>query len=117
MPTLRDLLGRLSSRSEVEAVFAVGQDGLLIDRIGPADTDADAVAAMAPNLLQSARELGSAADHNGLVTAVVEYADGVAIVTDVPPEMILVTFVKGGVPFGGLLYELRHNREQIAKLV
>ncbi len=117
MPTLKDLLGRLLNRSEVEAVFAVGQDGLLIDKLGAAESDADAVAAMAQNLLQSARELGSAARHNGLVTAVVEYSDGVAIVTDVSPEMILVTFVKAGVPFGGLLYELRHNREQIAKLV
>lgn len=117
MPTLKDLLGRLLNRSEVEAVFAVGQDGLLIDQVGSAASAAEVVAAMAPNLMQSARELGSAADHDGLVTAVVEYNDGVAIVTDVPPEMILVTFVKGGVPFGGLLYELRHNREQIAKLV
>ncbi len=117
MPTLKDLLGRLSNRSEVEAVFIVGQDGLLIDRVGPAESDADAVAAMAPNILHSARELGSAAHHDGLVTAVVEYTDGVAIITDVSPDMILVTFVKAGVPFGGLLYELRHNREQIAKLV
>jgi predicted regulator of Ras-like GTPase activity (Roadblock/LC7/MglB family) len=117
MPTLKDLLARLSSRSEVEAVFVVGQDGLLVDQIGPQGTDAEAVAAMAPNILQSARELGAAAHHDGLGAAVVEYADGVAIVTDVPPELIVVTFVKPGVPFGALLYELRRNREQIAKLV
>jgi predicted regulator of Ras-like GTPase activity (Roadblock/LC7/MglB family) len=117
MPTLKDLLARLASRSEVEAVFAVGHDGLLIDRAGPNDRDSEAVAAMAPNLLQSARELGAAARHDGLVTAVVEYADGVGIVTDVSPEIVLVTFVRPGVPFGALLYELRHNREQIAKLV
>ena len=117
MPTLRDLLTHLASRSEVEAVFAVGRDGLLIDQAGPEGSDAEAVAAMAPNVLQNARELGSAARHDGLVTAVAEYADGVAIITDVPPEVILVTFVKPGVPFGALLYELRHNRKQMADLV
>lgn len=117
MPTLKDLLGRLSNRTEVEAVFIVGQDGLLIDQVSGEGSDAEAVAAMAPNLLNNARELGVAAQHNGLVTAVVEYSDGVAIVTDVSPDMILVTFVKAGVPFGALLYELRHNREQIAKLI
>jgi predicted regulator of Ras-like GTPase activity (Roadblock/LC7/MglB family) len=117
MATLRDLLARLSSRSEVEAVYAVGRDGLLIDQVGSEGVDAEAVAAMAPNVLHNARELGSAARHDGVVTAVIEYADGVAIVTDVPPEMILVTFVKAGVPFGALLYELRHNRDQIAKLI
>jgi predicted regulator of Ras-like GTPase activity (Roadblock/LC7/MglB family) len=117
MPTLKDLLARLSSRSEVEAVFVVGQDGLLIDRAGPDGGDAEAVAAMAPNIMLNARELGNAANHKGLRTAVVEYADGVAIVTDVSSEMLLVTFVKPGVSFGALLYELRHNREQIARLI
>ncbi len=117
MATLKDLLARLSSRSEVEAVFVVGQDGLLIDRTGPEGTDEEAVAAMAPNILQSARELGSAAHHEGLAAAVIEYGDGVAVLTDVPPEMIVVTFVKPGVPFSALLYELRRNRDQIAGLV
>ena len=117
MPTLKDLLARLSSRSEVEAVFVVGQDGLLIDRAGPDGGDAEAVAAMAPNLMHNARELGTAASHDGLRTAVVEYTDGVAIVTDVSTEMLLVTFVKPGMRFGSLLYELRHNRDQIAKLI
>jgi predicted regulator of Ras-like GTPase activity (Roadblock/LC7/MglB family) len=117
MPTLKDLLARLSNRSEVEAVYVVGQDGLLIDKAGSEGSDAEAVAAMAPNLLQNARELGAAANHDGLKSAVVEYTDGVAIVTDVSSEMVLVTFVKPGVPFGALLYELRHNREQIARLL
>jgi predicted regulator of Ras-like GTPase activity (Roadblock/LC7/MglB family) len=72
---------------------------------------------MAPNIMLNARELGNAANHKGLRTAVVEYADGVAIVTDVSSEMLLVTFVKPGVSFGALLYELRHNREQIARLI
>ncbi len=117
MPTLKDLLARLSTRSEVEAVYIVGPDGLLIDQAGPADTDAEAVAAMAPNLLRNATEIGSAAGHDQVRTAVAEYADGVAIVSNVSPDMILVTFVRPGVPFGALLYELRHNREQIARLL
>ena len=117
MPTLKDLLARISSRSEVEAVYIVGQDGLLIDQMAPQEGDAEAVAAMAPNLLQSARELGAAARHDDAISTVVEYDNGVAILTDVPPELILVTFVRPGVPFGSLLYELRHNREQIAKLI
>lgn len=117
MSTLKDLLDSLSSRTEVEAVYVVGRDGLLIDHVGIEGADAEAVAAMAPNLLQNANELGSAARRDGLTSAVVEYADGVAIVSDISPDFILVTFVASAVPFGGLLYELRHNREQIAKLI
>ncbi len=117
MPTLKDVLNRLSNRREVEAVFAVGKDGLLIDQAGSDGADGEAVAAMAPSLLNTARELGSAARHDGLQTAVIEYSDGVAIVADVSQEMILVTFVRPGVPFGDLLYQIRHNRQQIAKLI
>lgn len=117
MPTLRDLLDRLASRSEVEAVYVVGQDGLLIDQVGPDGADGEAVAAMAPTLLQNAREMGSAARHEEVGSAVIEFGDGVAIVTDISADIILVTFVKPDVTFGQLLFELRHNREQIADLV
>jgi predicted regulator of Ras-like GTPase activity (Roadblock/LC7/MglB family) len=90
---------------------------LLIDQVGPNGAVGEAVAAMAPNLLQNARELGTAAQHEGVSTAVVEYGDGVAIVTDVSQDVILVTFVRPGTPFGDLLYELRHNRDQIRDLI
>ena len=54
MPTLRDVLDRLADRSEVESVFVLGRDGLLIDQAGADGADGEAVAAMAPNLLQNA---------------------------------------------------------------
>ena len=117
MPTLRNLLDRLANRSEVEAAFVVGQDGLLIDQVGADGSDAEAVAAMAPNLLQNARALGDAASHEDVRSAVVEYGDGVVIVTDISSDIILVTFVRPNASFGALLYELRRNREQIARLV
>ncbi len=117
MPTLKDLLAQLSARSEVDAVFVVGSDGLLIDQAGPDGLDGEAVAALTPSLLNSAREIGSAAQREGVSTAVIEYADGVAIVADVSQDMILVTLVRPGVQFGDLLYEIRHNRKQIAGLI
>jgi predicted regulator of Ras-like GTPase activity (Roadblock/LC7/MglB family) len=117
MPTLRNLLDRLANRSEVEAAVVVGQDGLLIDQVGADGSDAEAVAAMAPNLLQNARALGDAASHEDVRSAVVEYGDGVVIVTDISSDIILVTFVRPNASFGALLYELRRNREQIARLV
>ena len=49
--------------------------------------------------------------------SIIEYADGVAIVADVSQDMILVTLVRPGVQFGDLLYEIRHNRKQIAGLI
>lgn len=117
MATLRDLLEQLGGRSEVEAVYVVGRDGLLIDQAGSNGAVGEAVAAMAPNLLQSARELGSAARHESVSSAVIEYGDAVAVVADISSDVILVTFVRPDIPFGGLLFEIRNNRDQIAELV
>ena len=116
MPTLRDVLDRLADRSEVESVFVLGRDGLLIDQAGADGADGEAVAAMAPNLLHNANELGSAAHRDEAGSAVIEYSNGVAVVTDISPEVILVAFVRAGVPFGALLYELRQNKDRLAEL-
>ncbi len=117
MPTLRDVLDRLADRSEVESIFVLGRDGLLIDQAGADGADGEAVAAMAPNLLRNANELGSAAHRDEAGSAVIEYSNGVAVLTDISPEVILVAFVRSGVPFGALLYELRQNKDQLAALV
>jgi predicted regulator of Ras-like GTPase activity (Roadblock/LC7/MglB family) len=117
MPNLRELLDHLAAREEVAAVVLVGRDGLLIDSAGRERVDAEAAGALAPGLLAQARDLGAAAGRQGAASVVIEYANGVGIVTEVSPDLVMVTFVKPGVSFGPLLYELRRNRAQIASLV
>lgn len=117
MPNLREMLEALAAREEVTAVLVVGRDGLLIDSAGRERVDAEAAGALSPGVLTQARELGAAAGREGAWSVVMEYKDGVGIVTEVSPDLAMVTFVKPGASFGRLLYELRHNREQIASLV
>ncbi len=117
MPSLRDMLDALAAREEVSAVLVVGGDGLLIDSAGRERVDAEAAGALAPGLLSQARELGSAAGREDAGSVVVEYKNGVAIVTEVSSDLVMVTFVRAGASFARLLYELRHNRDQIASLV
>lgn len=117
MATLRDMLDALTAREEVTAVLVVGGDGLLIDSAGRERVDAEAAGAIAPGVLTQARELGAVVGCEGVSSVVVEFRNGVAIVTEVSSDLVMVTFVKPGAPFGRLLYELRHNREQIAALV
>ncbi|MBI4514046.1 MAG: roadblock/LC7 domain-containing protein [Gemmatimonadetes bacterium] len=117
MPGLRDLLNDLAAREEVTAVLVVGGDGLLIDSAGRDRIDAEAAAAVAPGLVAQARELGSAAGREGAGCVVVEHGNGVSIVTQVSPDVLMIAFVKADAPFGRLLHELRHDRERIASLV
>lgn len=117
MASLRDMLDALAAREEVTAVLVVGGDGLLIASAGRERVDAEAAGAIAPGVLTQVQELGAAAGREGASSVVVEYRNGVAIVTEISTDLVMVTFVKPSAPFGRLLYELRHNREQIAALV
>lgn len=117
MANLRDMLDALAARDEVTAVLVVGRDGLLIASAGRERVDAEAAGAIAPGVLMQVRELGAAAGREDASSVVVEYRNGVAIVTEVSSELVMVTFVKPQASFARLLYELRHNREQIAALV
>jgi predicted regulator of Ras-like GTPase activity (Roadblock/LC7/MglB family) len=51
------------------------------------------------------------------MTAVLEYQRGLAVVSVLSPESLLLVLVRPGANVGQLLFELRRNREQIASLV
>jgi predicted regulator of Ras-like GTPase activity (Roadblock/LC7/MglB family) len=75
------------------------------------------VAARIPPVLTPADELGVAAQRGELVTAVLEMRDGLAIISALSAEAVLVVLVKPNANIGQLLYELRRNRQHIAALV
>jgi len=117
MPSIRDLVAAIRQRDGVEAVIVLGHDGLLIhSQIGP-DLDAEGVAARVPGIIATADEFGAAVSRGQLVTAVLEHRDGLAIVSVLSPEVILLVLLTPRANIGQLLFELRRNREQIAALV
>ena len=117
MPSIRDLVGAIRQRDGVEAAVILGRDGLLIDSQSIAGLDAEDLAARIPSIIGPADELGDAIKRGELVTAVLEYRDGLAIVTVLNTDAVLVVLVKPDANVGRLLFELRRNREHIAALV
>lgn len=117
MASIRDLVGAIRQRDGVEAAVILGRDGLLIDSQTVAGVDAEAIAARIPAIIAPADELGNGANRGSLVTAVLEYRDGLAIASVLSADAILLVLVKPDANVGQLLFELRRNREQIAALV
>lgn len=117
MPTIRDLVGAIRQREGVEAAILLGRDGLLIDSQTTPDLDAEHVAAHIPSIIGAADELGQAAGRGALMTAVLEHPSGLAIVSVLSAEAVLLVLVRPNADVGSLLYELRRNREHIAALV
>ena len=117
MPTIRDLVGAIRQREGVEAAIVLGRDGLLIDSQAVHNLDAEDVAAHVPSIISAADELGSAAARGALTTAVLEYPRGIAVVSALTADAVLLVLVAPSANVGQLLVELRRNREHIAALV
>ena len=117
MANIRDLVAALRQREGVEAAIVLGRDGLLIDSQTIPGMDAEDLAARIPPIIGPSDELGLAAGRGEIVTAILEHRQGIAIVSVLSPEAILLVLVQPSANIGQLLYELRRNREHIAALV
>ena len=117
MPTIRDLVGAIRQREGVEAAIVLGRDGLLIDSQVVPNVDAEDVAAHVPSIISAADELGGASARGALTTAVLEYPRGIAVVSALTADAVLLVLVAPSANVGQLLFELRRNREHIAALV
>jgi len=117
MPSIRDLVAAIRQREGVDAAVVLGRDGLLIDgRLLPG-LDADVIAARIPAIISAADEFGGATSRGELVTAVLEHKQGIAVISALTPDAVLLVLVAAHANVGQLLLELRRNREHIAALV
>jgi predicted regulator of Ras-like GTPase activity (Roadblock/LC7/MglB family) len=117
MPSIRDLVAAIRRRDGVEAAVILGRDGLLIDGQAVPGLDAEHIAARIPSIIAPADDLAAALSRGQLMTAVLEYQRGLAVVSVLSAEALLLVLVRPGANVGQLLFELRRNREQIASLV
>lgn len=117
MASIRDLVGALRQREGVEAAIVLGRDGLLIDSQTIPGLSAEDLAARIPPVITAADELGNAGGRGDAVTVILEHPKGIAIVSVLSAEAVLLVLVQPSANIGQLLYELRRNREHIAALV
>jgi predicted regulator of Ras-like GTPase activity (Roadblock/LC7/MglB family) len=117
MPTIRDVVKTLGQREGVDAVIVLGRDGLTIDAHIADGLDPDGLAALVPSVVSACSRLGAAAGRGGFGMSVVEYDQGLALVSEITPETLLTVFIKEGTNIGGLLYELQRHRAAIAELL
>ena len=117
MASIRDLVAALRQREGVDAAIVLGRDGLLIDSQAIPGLNAEDLAARIPAIIGPADDLGNAAGRGEAITVILEHRQGIAIISVLSIEAILLVLVQPTANIGQLLYELRRNREQIAALV
>jgi uncharacterized protein len=117
MPTIRELVVAIAQREGVEAAIVLGGDGMVIDGRSGAGLDAEHLAAHVPALISSAEELARSAQRGGLVTVVLEYDRGLAVICTLSTDAVLLVLVHPAAHVGSLLFDLRRHRGNIASLV
>jgi len=116
MSELDAVLERLSSHEGVTQLILLGADGLVIQQTGAA-REAETVAARIPGLAAAAGALGAATEQGDFVSAALEFNNGVAIVVNLSPELLLVALLRSGVGFAPLLRDLRRERTRLVELL
>lgn len=116
MTSIQELVRALSARDGVEAVVLLGRDGLVVDAQSTSDVDAERLAAVVPLVVGAADDLGGQVSRGDASTIVLEYERGVAIVSPLGSDAILLVLATLQ-ETGSLLYELRRNRSRLATLV
>jgi predicted regulator of Ras-like GTPase activity (Roadblock/LC7/MglB family) len=117
VPNIRDLVAAIRQREGVDAAIVLGHDGLLIDSQIAPGLDAEDIAARVPAIVGPANDFGGATHRGDLRTAVLEHGTGLAIISVLSDEAVLLILVTPHANIGQLLSELRRNRDHIAALV
>jgi predicted regulator of Ras-like GTPase activity (Roadblock/LC7/MglB family) len=117
MATIREVVEALSRRTGVDAVVVVGRDGLPIDSRTANGVDAESVAALLPSVINGMAQLGQAAGRGDFGAGVLEFGAGLALVSVLHADALLVVLVQPSTNVGALLYDLRRHRSAIAGLL
>jgi len=117
MATIRDVVEALARRGGVDAVVVVGRDGLPIDSRVANGVDAENVAALLPSVINGLAQLGEAGGRGQFATGVLEFGSGLAVVSVLNADALLIVLVRPSTNVGALLYDLRRHRSAIAGLL
>lgn len=96
--------------------MVLGRDGLPIDSEADPALLADDLAAHVPAIVGAADDFGVSAKRGHVSTAVLEYADGFAVISVLSDVAVLLVLLRPDANVAQLLHELRRHRERLATL-
>jgi predicted regulator of Ras-like GTPase activity (Roadblock/LC7/MglB family) len=117
MPNIRYFTSALSQRTGVDAVLVLGKDGLLIEGFAAPGLNNEDLAARVPALVSEGESLGKATVQGQLNTAILEHQKGYAIIAVLADETLLLVLLRPSADLGGLLFDVRRYRGNIAALI
>src|SRR5438094_12262 len=104
-------------RGGAAAVVVGGRHGFRMDARAADGVDAENVAALLRWVINGLAQLGHAGGRGEFGTGVLEFGSGLAVVSVLNADALLVVLVRPSTNVGALLYDLRRHRSAIAGLL
>lgn len=101
----------------VRSALLASREGLVIQMRGETDVDGETLAAIVPALISGSVEAAEGIGGGGFRQCVVEFDQGLLVLSAVDQENFLAVAVRGGANVGRLLYNLERERGRLKELV
>jgi predicted regulator of Ras-like GTPase activity (Roadblock/LC7/MglB family) len=114
---LNELLQQLRDIGGIDLAAVVGNDGLVLASSAAEGIDAEAVGAVAASGLLLAEALGRELERGAAVQTIIEFADGMALLMPLDPDVALLVLARPDANLGRLRLVTRRARADLMRAV
>ena len=117
MATTKQILTALTTINGINTAVCVGRDGFVIDSSAPMNTDVDAIGAMVSTGLGSAESVGKELNVGKLTQAMMEYKDGVIVMTAIGLDAILAVVAQESASLGNVRMQVKKRKRDLEAIL
>lgn len=111
------ILAALVDIQGIDAAVCVGRDGFVIDAVAGSGADVDAIGAMVSTGLGSAESVGKELNVGALSQAMMEYADGVIVMTAIGQDAILAVVAANNASLGNVRLQVKKRKRELEQVL
>jgi uncharacterized protein len=115
MTGLKEILGQLVKVENVNVAVCVGRDGFVIDAASSQSADTDAIGAMVSTGMGSAESVGRELGLGVMDQAMMEYNDGIVMMTAIGSEALLAVVANKNANLGNVRLQVRRRVPELEK--
>ena len=117
MANTRNILAALTAVDGINSAVCVGRDGFVIDAAAAPGADVDAIGAMVSTGLGSAESVGKELGVGALTQAMMEYKDGVIVMTAIGADAILAVVAAESSSLGNVRMQVKKRKRDLEAIL
>ena len=114
---IEEILKELVDVQGIDAAVCVGRDGFVIEAAAGSGADVDVIGAMVATGLGSAESVGRELNVGALDQAMMEYKQGVIVMTSIGEDAILSVVASTSASLGNVRLQVRKRKKQLMEVL